>query len=419
MRRAWEVVAPARLGPGFRWLLGATWTTNLGDGLALAAGPLLVASQTDDAFLVALAALLQWLPSLLFGLFAGAVTDRVDRRLIVVVVNLVRCGVLALLAATIATGVVSIWGVLAALFLLGSAEVFSDNAAGTLLPMLVPRDDLATGNARLITGFVTCNQLAGPPLGAFLFVAGSASPFVAQAVLVAFGALLVSRIQLPPHRDETEPVGRVVQEIAEGFRWVLHHPAVRTLVLTVLLFNVTFGAAWAVLVLYATQQLGLGPVGFGLITTIMAVGGLVATLGYGWLTRRVSLGRLMQVGLVVETFTHLGLALATSPYVALPIFFLFGAHCFVWGTTSVTIRQRAVPARLQGRVNAINTLGVVGGLVVGAAIGGVLAQQWGVTAPFWFAFVGAGLTVVLLWGQMRHVAHDEPADLHEDTVTAG
>ena len=68
-------LAPPRLGSGFRWLLASVWVSNLGDGIAIAAGPLLVASQTDEAFLVALAALLQWLPPLLFGLFAGAIAD--------------------------------------------------------------------------------------------------------------------------------------------------------------------------------------------------------------------------------------------------------------------------------------------------------------------------------------------------------
>jgi predicted MFS family arabinose efflux permease len=185
----------------------------------------------------------------------------------------------------------------------------------------------------------------------------------------------------------------------------VHHAAVRTLALTILIFNVTFGAAWSVLVLYATKRLGLGPIGFGLLTTVSAAGGLIGTLSYGWITRRVSLGNLMRIGLVIETFTHLALAVTTSPWVASAIFFVFGAHAFIWGTTSMTIRQRAVPLYLQGRVNSVNTISVYGGLVVGSAVGGVLASQYGVTAPFWFAFGGSALFVVLLWRQLTHVAH--------------
>ena len=406
MSRLGEVLAPARLGTGFRWLLASSWTSNLGDGISLAAGPLLVASLSQDAFLVALAATVQWLPPLLFGLVAGALTDRLDRRLIVLTVDLARAAVLTVLALAVATDRISIGAVLGALFVLATAEVFADNSSQTLLPMLVTRDDLAVANSRLQTGFITVNQLAGPPLGAALFTAGAAWALGAQAVVVALGAVLVSRVVLPAGGTTGEtPRTRLRHDIAEGFRWVLGHAAVRTLVLTVTIFNVTFGAAWSVLVLYATEQLGLGEVGFGLVTTVSALGGLAGTAAYGWITRRMSLGDLMRIGLVVETLTHLALALTASPWIALPVFFVFGAHAFVWGTTSITVRQRAVPQALQGRVGSVNQVGVFGGLVLGSGIGGVIAQHGGVTAPFWFAFAGSAVFVVLIWRSLRHVAH--------------
>ena len=407
MTRLVDVLAPPRLGRGFRLLLASSWTSNAGDGIALAAGPLLVASKSDQEFLVALAALLQWAPPLLFGLWAGAITDRLDRRLIIVVVDSMRVAVLVLLAAAIAVDTAPIGLVLVAMFLLGTAEVFADNATSTLLPMLVTKDDLTIGNARIMTGFVTINMLVAPPIGAFLFTIGQFVPFATQAVLVAFAVLLIGRLQLPAHGRRPEQVRPVWHDIVEGVRWTLHHPAVRTLVLTILIFNVTFGAAWSVLVLYATRHLGLGSIGFGLITTVQALGGLLGTLTYGWLTQRISLGDLMRIGLIIETLTHLILASTSSPYVALPVFFVFGAHAFVWGTTSTTVRQRAVPSELLGRVGAVNVMGVYGGLVVGAAVGGLIAQRWGVTAPFWFAFVGSAVFVVLIWRQLSLIAHDE------------
>lgn len=400
---------PSRLGIGFRWLLASSWTSNIGDGVALAAGPLLVASQTDQPFLVALAALAVWAPPLLFGLYAGALTDRLDRRRIVLVTDLLRAVVLMVLTLCIVADVQSIALVLAALFALGTAEMFADNAASTLLPMLVDRDDLAIANSRLQTGLLTFNQLAGPPIGAALFAVGTAWPFAAQAVLVALGALLVSRLVLPHHAREKADRTHVRQDIAEGFRWVRHHAAVRTLVLTIFTFNITFGAAWSVLVLYTTEHLGLGAIGFGLVTTVGAAGGLAGMVLYGWITQHVSLGNLMRIGLVIETLTHLGLALTSTPWVALVIFFVFGAHAFVWGTTSITVRQRAVPSELQGRVGSVNLVGVYGGLVLGSGIGGLLAQHWGLTAPFWFAFAGSAVFVVLIWRQLSHIAHADEA----------
>lgn len=403
-----DVVAPPRLGTGFRRLLASSWLSNTGDGIALAAGPLLVASLTRSPFLIATGASLQWLPPLLFSLAAGALSDRVNRRRIVVTADLTRAVVLVVLAVTVVTGTVTVGLALLALFLLSTAEVFADNTTSTLLPMLVHRDDLAVANSRLQVGFIAVNQLAGPPIGAALFAAGRASPFVTQAVLVAVGAMLVSRITLPPHVRSADT--HLVHDVAEGFRWVRHHAAVRTLVLTIFIFNITFGAAWSVLVLYATRRLDLGAVGFGLVTTVSAAGGLIGTLSYGRLIRHVSLGNIMRAGLIIETFTHLGLALTTSAAVAMPIFFVFGAHAFIWGTTSITVRQRAVPLELQGRVTSVNSFFVYGGLVIGSGIGGALADHLGIAAPFWFAFIGSAVFVVLIWRQLRHIAHDDPVN---------
>src|SRR6266545_1714962 len=194
-----EVVLPPRLGADYRWLLASSWTTNLGDGVAVAAGPLLVASLTSDAFLVSLAALLRWAPPLVFGLSAGVLSDRLNRRRIVIAADGIRAVVLSVLVVTMVTGQVTVTVALVALGLLATAEVFADNTSTTLAPMLVHRDDLPVANSRLQAGAITLNQLAGPPIGAALFAAGRAWPFVAQAVLAAAGVLLVSRVVLPAH----------------------------------------------------------------------------------------------------------------------------------------------------------------------------------------------------------------------------
>ena len=407
-----EPIAPARLGRSFRWLFTSSVVSNVGDGIALSAGPLLIAAQTSDAFLVSMAFLAQISPPLLFGAIAGAAADRVDRRRIVVWVNLARAVVLAVLAATIATGTVDINIVLATLFVLGTAETFADVGASSLLPRLVRREDLGIANARLQGAFLLTNQLLAPPIGAFLFVVGMALPFAANAACFALGAVLVSRVMTGgPGEPEAgaratdAPRRSLSGELADGVRWLAAHPPMRTLVLTILAFNVTYGAAWSVLVLYAKEQLAMDEIGFGLITTAMAIGGVIGTTAYGRLERRFSLGDIMRVGLVIETATHLVLALTTSPAVALATMVVFGAHAFVWGTTATTIRQRAVPDELLGRVTGVYTVAVFGGMVIGTPIGGLLARELGITAPFWFGFVGSAVLVVLLWRQFSHIAH--------------
>jgi predicted MFS family arabinose efflux permease len=403
-----ERVLPTRLGTGFRWLLASSWLTNLGDGIAAAAGPLLIATLTRDPLMISLSALVSWAPPLLFSLYAGVLSDRYDRRRIVLIANAVRALVLAALVALAMTGTLTVAVALVALTLRSIAEVFADNATATLTPMLVGKDDLVVANARLGTGFITLNQLAGPPVGAALFGLGLAWPFASQLLLVVAGIVLVSRITLPPpDRQAGRPRPDTVGELVAGLRWTVRHAAVRTLSLTILIFNFTFGAAWSVLVLYTQDQLGLGAMGFGLMTTIGGIGGLIGTGLYGAITRKVSLGALMRIGLIIETVTHLGLALTHSPWVAGVIFLAFGAHAFIWGTTSVTVRQRAVPRELQGRVGSVNALCSYGGLVVGSLVGGILASHFGVAAPFWFAFAGSAVFVVLLWRQLMLIAHDD------------
>lgn len=412
MSRVVESIAPARLGRSFRWLLASSWVSNIGDGIGLAAGPLLVASQTHDPLLVALAALLQRLPWLLFGLHAGVIADRLDRRLIVVVVDTLRAIVLVALSVMIASDTVNVAVVLASMFIIGTAETFADTTTQTLLPMVVKPADLGLGNSRLILGFITANQLAGPPIGAALFAIGMGWPFVTHGILVAFGALLVSRIATSkPEVSTDRPPAR--RQIAEGLRWLWGHAPMRTLTLTIVTFNVTFGAAWSVLVLYATETLDMGEIGFGLLTTASAIGGILGSWSYTWVERRISLANIMRGGLIIETLTHLSLAITRTPAVAMVVFFIFGIHTSVWATTSTAVRQRAVPNEFQGRVGSVYMIGVQGGLVVGAAVGGVIARSWGVTAPFWFAFVGSALILVGIWQALGHIAHADAKSLDQ------
>jgi MFS family permease len=399
-----EAVAPARLGRSFRWLLSATLVNNIGDGVVIAAGPLLVASKTQDPFLVSLALFMEYLPLLLFGVIGGVAADRFDRRRMVVLANLGRAIVLVVLVATIVTDVVNIALILAILFILGTAEAFADSASSTLLPGLVSRQDLGIANARLQGVILLTNQLLLPPVGAFLFAINSSLPFATNAAGFALGAVLISRVVTDVRKHHSGSPG-LRGEMLEGIRWLLGHPPMRTLALTILAFNVTFGAAWSVLVLYAGQRLGMDEVGFGLLTSAIAVGGVIGTVSYGRLERRFSLADIMRVGLVIETLTHLVLALTTSSAVALVTLVVFGIHAFVWGTTSTVVRQRAVPDAVLGRVGGVYRVAIVGGMVIGTPLGGLLARTYGITAPFWFGFVGSALLVVVLWRQFDHIVH--------------
>ena len=194
----------------------------------------------------------------------------------------------------------SIAVVLLTLFILGTAEIFADVSSNSLVPRVVPREHLGIANARLTGSFLLTNELLGPPIGAFLFTVGLGLPFAANAACFALGAVLVTRVATDVAdlaAERTAERGSLRTEMADGIRWLVAHPPMRTLALTIIAFNITYGAAWSVLVLYASERLGMSAVGFGLLTTAIAIGGVIGTSAYGRLERRFSLADIMRGGL--------------------------------------------------------------------------------------------------------------------------
>ena len=396
-----------RLGGQFGRLWAASAVTNVGDGVALAAGPLLLASLTSDPALVAGAVFAQQLPWRLFALPAGVVVDRVDRRLLVVLLNAVRCVVIGGLALAITIDAVTVAVVYVALFVVGTVETLADNASTALLPAVVPAAQLPRANARLIGVQVVGNQLVAPPLGAALFVVAAALPFGLNAATFLLAAFLLATLRgrFAPAPSERGPLRR---EITTGMRALLGHPVLRMLAICLCLMNVTLMGAFAILVLYARERLGLDEVGFGLLLAANAVGGVVGSVLAARLQDRFGAAIVLRAGLMIETCTHLSLALARAPWIAVVTMLVFGAHASVWGAISVSWRQRVVPDALRGRVNSGYFLFSVGGAAVGALAGGLIARSLGITAPFWIAFGGMALLTAVAWRRFSRDRLDDP-----------
>lgn len=208
---------PPELGRDFRKIWPAAAISNLGDGAMLAAGPLLVASITDEPAAVGAAAFIQQLPWLLFALFSGALADRLDRRLMVVAADTFRALVLGALGFAVLVDASPLWAVYAVLFLMGTAETLADNASGALLVSAVPKAHLGMANARLYLTGTIGNQLVGPAIGALLFAVAAGVPFLLNAVTFAAAAALMSRVSVrPPVSDGTARTALWL-DVREGF----------------------------------------------------------------------------------------------------------------------------------------------------------------------------------------------------------
>ncbi|HEY6738446.1 MAG TPA: MFS transporter [Actinopolymorphaceae bacterium] len=419
----------AGLGKNFNKLWAAAAVSNIGDGIAAAAAPLLVASITADPVLVGMAVFVQQLPWLLFSLVSGVVVDRLDRQRLIVVVDTVRGVVVALLALAVWQDAATIPLVYAVGFLLGTCETLGDNASAAMIPAVVRSEDLPRANARLQSVFYVINKFAAPPLGAALFVVAAGLPFGVNAVTFVLAAVLISTMRgVRTQRSATEAAEGTEEkrslraDIAEGVRWLWHQSTMRVLTLVLCLMNVTLLAGFSIMVLYARDHLGLGEVGYGVLITASAVGGLLGTLVAPWLQTRVNGSLLLRLGLIVETLTHVGLALAGTWMVAGPVLVAFGLHASVWGAVETTFRQRVVPDRLRGRVQSVFLMLALGGSALGSLIGGPIARLWDVTGPFWMSAVVMAILTLLAWrpfGRAEGVSTAAPVrDVPRDLTTA-
>jgi MFS family permease len=384
------------LGRPFWTVLSASALANLADGIFWVALPLLAVGLTDSPGLVAGVTVASRLPWLVFALIAGALADRLDRRRTMVLVDLGRVILLGGLAASVVTGVATIWLLYVVAFLLGILETLFDTAAQSMLPNVV-RDNkrLTAANSRLWGVELTMNQFVGPPVGGLLAAAGIAAAFGTSAAAYLGAALLLLTLSGSFRAERIGPPTRMRHDIGEGMRYQFGHSLLRTMAITVGLLNLAGGAVWAVLVLYAVAPgpMGLDAVGFSLLLTSSAVGTVAGTFLAGAFERRLGKPGLLVTCILALAIEHLVLALTANPLIVGGVLAVGGLFLGAFNPVFVSLRMRIVPGQLLGRVVASFRLLGMGTLPVGALFGGIIAEAFGLQAVFVSA---ALLTIVLL-----------------------
>ena len=373
------------LGPDYRRLWAAAGVSTLGDGVREAALPLLAASLTHDPGAVAAVTFAGRLPWLLFSLVSGAVVDRVDRKRVMWMVDAGRALTVTALAAAVLLEATSIPLLVIVAFVLGTGETLFDNAAQSLMPSVVPRQLLEEANSRLYVVQISAEEFVGPPLGSFLFafVAASAPFFVdAGSFFVAAGLVLAMAGTYRPRREaEEHPALKI--EIADGLRWLWRHRVLRTLAITLGVWNLLTTASASVFVLFATEDLHVSKAGYGLLFSAGAVGSIIGGLLATRISRRLGPGRALLTAVVVSGLLYFGVALTSNAYLV----GLFGAVGsmlgIVWNVITVSLRQAIIPDELLGRVNSVYRFLGWGMMPVGAAVGGAVASAFGLRATYW------------------------------------
>jgi MFS family permease len=387
------------LGPNYLKMWTASAISNFGDGIRLTALPLLAASITRDPKLVAGISVASWLPWLLFSLVSGAVADRVDRRLLMGRVQLFRFVIAGSLGTIAIVGWSSLPLIYALAFLLGTAETLFDNAAQAIMPALVHRSRLEEANGRLYAAELTANEFAGPPAGGFLFTVGAGLPFVVDAATFGVsGALVLAlRGRFGVARENAEAPSKIGHDIGEGLKWLWRHRLLRTLAAMVGVMNMFNTASLAIFVLFAIQILDLGPTGYGILLTAFAVGSVPGSLLGARISKKIGPGPTLFLCVLLGGASYLGAGLTSSAIVVGGSFVIGGFVAMAWNVVTVSLRQAIIPDRLLARVNSVYRLLAWGTMPIGAALGGLLADLFGLRAPFLVgaAVVGAMAFVTL------------------------
>jgi predicted MFS family arabinose efflux permease len=312
-------------------------------------------------------------------------------------VDVARTALIGALGVAVLLGSASLVLMYVVFFLMGTLETLFDNASQAILPAVVSREHLERANSRLLGAEIVSNELAGPPLGGFLFGVAIAVPFLLDAGTFAAAAALVLALRggFRPERSEGAPPTTLMVEIGEGLRWLWNHRLIRTLAIMLGVFNMTLAATQAIFVLFAQDILGLGSFGYGVLLTSGAVGGIIGSLMADRIILWLGSGRSLQAAVLISAVVLTVVALSESAFVVWAAFLLVGLTGVVWNVITVSFRQAVVPQGIFGRVNSVYRLLGWGGISVGALLGGFLARSFGLAAPFWFAAVALAIMFVL------------------------
>ena len=371
---------PAQSATPFRWLWIASTSGALADGIAASALPLLIVGLTRNPIHVALLQVASGLPWLLFGLHAGVLSDRWDRRNILVGADVVRAAAVAVLLVVVLSGRTSVSILLVTAFMYGAATVLFRSASPALLPSLLAGDDLARANSRLQTGTTTTGSLAGPSLGGVLFGLAAWIPLVGQLAGLIASVLALRRLPRMVRQSKDAPRRAMRNEIAEGLRWINRDPTLRALAISTPLLAASTGMLLAVLVLHVVEVLGAPQSSYGILFTLYAVGGLGAAAAVPATYSRVGTRHSLLIAALLGAVSLLTIAWGSAVVITAIGMALLGVAAMLYNIVAVTVRQQRTPDHLLGRVSSVfNVLGV-GSLPPAALAAGVIASAYGTTS---------------------------------------
>ena len=388
---------PQPLGRDFSLLWGASGSANLADGLVRVVLPLIAVELTRSPALIAGIAVTTTLAWLVVGLPAGALGDRLDRRIIALTIAVLRTVLLGTVALLLFTDHLTIGMLFAVAFLLGVGEAFFDTSTPAMVPSVVPQEELSRAHGRRHAASMAGDELVGPAAGGVLFGLSKAAPLLVSTVCHALSALTLWRLRIGPGRP-SEPEGErtvLLTEIRQGLILLVRNRRIFVVALWGGLVNFAGSLTFAVLALYlvAPGPVGLDTWGFGALMASLGVGGLVGASVAGRLAASVGELRLLTLSCATMAVDSAVLAITTQVWAIAAGLVVGSAAAAVFGVMAITALQRATPDSHLSRVSAGNQLVMMAGTALGGAVAGVLGE---VTEDLRVGFATAAVLLVSL-----------------------
>ncbi len=381
----------ASLPHAFNRLWTSSIISNLADGLLRTVVPIYAISLTESPILISLISAMALLPWLFLAVIIGTLADRIDRKKLLIYSNLLRALVVAVMAAAIASGVMTIYLLLALIFVAGACEVSIDTTAQSMIPELLEKDQLERGNSRLYIAETVISQFIGSPLSGFLYAIAVVVPFysasagyllaLALLVLMPYQSLNGPRKGSDPATSSEQVKTRFVDELKFGIRYLFTHQRLRQLVIITTILGFLFAASSATAALFMVKDLGLDPRYFGVVLAIQGVGGVAGGLLANRLSTRFTRGKTLAATMILATALVLMMGLVPNIYLFTLVGTIAGFASTMWNILLMSTYQILIPNHLYGRIHGARRTIVWGLMPIGSFLGGVIATG-GLRLPF-------------------------------------
>lgn len=384
--------------PNYRYYFVGQAVSVAGTWMQRVAQDWLVLDLSNSAVALAIAMSLQFLPTLLFGLWGGVLVDRFNRRRMIMLTQAVSAVLAAVLATVVLAGVVELWMVYVLALFLGLVTVLDVPARQAFVTEMVGPADYV--NAQSLNSTVhNAGRLVGPAIAGVLIAALdvgvvfaiNAASFV--AVLVGLARMDRGRLRPAP------PVIRARGQAMQGLRYVLHHPELRACLVLVAVVALIGQNFRVVLPLLARETFRGGPEVYGWLTSALGVGAVIGALASA-ARHRVTAWSLLRWTWIFAAVSAVA-AVAPSLAVALAVVTALGVANISFNTLARTLLQIGTDAAMQGRVIALHSLVFLGSTPIGGPITGWICQQWGARAGLLVAAVAVGVAAIVVTPALR------------------